>query len=410
MILSLVYKDLLQAFKDKKGMMLSFLLPIVLIALFAMVYGSFGNGSKDKAQDVIFCDEDSTSLSQKLRGELELDKGLRLIIRQQEEGKKLVLDGDVPSMLLIRKGFADSIASGGGAPLEFFYDESKEMEMGLTQGALMSTLMPFLGRQGGKEQVHSFIDEKYGNEMPEDMIAEIHADIEDQFSPDNGNENTSVDNTTIKSTALSIKEDMPWGLIQAFAGTSVMMLLFSITGMGSSLIRERETGTLKRLLYSPINPWQIMIAKLISGFIFAMIQMIILVLFVWLAFQLDIFRNFGSLILLVISTAFAASGFGILIAAIAKSQKQVESLSLITILVMSALGGSMIPLFLFPDFLRTVAMFTINFWAIDGFYDNLGRDVGLMSQLVNVGMLLLFGTVTTITAVLIFTKRLARDF
>ncbi|NOR86325.1 MAG: ABC transporter permease [Bacteroidales bacterium] len=408
MILSLVYKDLLQAFKDKKGMMLSFLLPIVLIALFAMVYGSFGNGTKDKAQDVIFCDEDSTFLSKKLRGALELDKGLILIIRQQEEGKKLVLDGDVPSMLLIRKGFADSIVAGKGAPIEFFYDESKEMEMGLTQGALMSTLMPFLGRQGGKEQVHSFIDEKYANEMPEDMIAEIHADIEDQFS--SGNENTTADNTAVKSTALSVKEDLPWGLIQAFAGTSVMMLLFSITAMGSSLIRERETGTLKRLLYSPIKPWQIMIAKLTSGFIFAMIQMIILVLFVWLAFQLDIFRNFGSLILLVISTAFAASGFGILIAAIAKSQKQVESLSLITILVMSALGGSMIPLFLFPEFLRSIAMFTINFWAIDGFYDNLGRDVGIMTQLVNIGMLLLFGTVTTITAVLVFTKRLARDF
>ena len=408
MILSLVYKDLLQAFKDKKGMLLSFLLPIVLIALFAMVYGSFGSGTQDKAQDLIFCDEDSTSLSQQLKGELELDKGLRLIIRQQEEGKKLVLDGDVPSMLLIRKGFADSIADGKGAPVEFFYDESKEMEMGLTQGALMSTLMPFLGRQGGKEQVHSFIDEKYASEMPEDMIAEIHADIEDQFSSDN--EGASVDQTTLKSTALSVKEDMPWGLIQAFAGTSVMMLLFSITGMGSSLIRERETGTLKRLLYSPIKPWQIMIAKLTSGFVFAMIQMIILVLFVWLAFQLDIFRNFGSLILLVISTAFAASGFGILIAAIAKSQKQVESLSLITILLMSALGGSMIPLFLFPDFLRSVAMFTINFWAIDGFYDNLGRDVGMMTQLINVSMLLLFGMITTILAVLIFTKRLAKDF
>jgi ABC-type multidrug transport system permease subunit len=199
-------------------------------------------------------------------------------------------------------------------------------------------------------------------------------------------------------------------LIQAFAGTSVMMLLFSITGMGSSLIRERETGTLKRLLYSPVKPWQIISAKLVSGFVFALIQMLILVLFVWLAFQLDIFRNFGSLILLVLSTAFAASGFGILIAAISRSQKQVESLSLIIILVMSALGGSMIPLFLFPEFLRNIAMFTINFWAIDGFYDNLGRDVGFASQLINVSILMLFGFTTTVLAIFVFTKRLKQDF
>jgi len=408
MIASLIRKDILQAFKDKKGMALSFILPIVLIALFSMVYGSFGGGMEDKPQDLVFCDEDSTAISQQLKEELHAEKGLRLIFRQLEEGKKLVLDGEVTSMLLVGKGFADSIAAGGGAPLEFFYDESKEMEMGLTQGALLSVLMPFLGEQSSKGQVHSFIDEKYANELPEDIIDEIHADIDKQFSTDNNE--TSVEKTTLKSTALSVKEDMPWGLIQAFAGTSVMMLLFSITGMGSSIIKERDTGTLKRLLYSPVQPWQIITAKLASGFIFAIIQMVILVLFVWLAFQLDIFRNFTSLVLLVIGTAFAASGFGILIAAISKSQKQVESLSLIIILVMSALGGSMIPLFLFPEFLRNVAMFTINFWAIDGFYDNLGRDVGMITQLVNVGMLFLFGAITTSFAVFIFTKRLARDF
>jgi len=384
------------------------ILPILLIALFAMVYGSFGNSTGDKAQDLVFCDEDSTALSQKLNKELIAEKGLRLVYRKQEEGKKMVLDGKVTSMLLIGKGFSDSIASGGGAPLEYFYDESKEMEMGLTQGALLSVLMPFLGEQSGKGQVHGFIDEKYANELPQDIIDEIHADIDSEFSADN--ESNTANNTTLKSTALSVKEDMPWGLIQAFAGTSVMMLLFSITGMGSSLIRERETGTLKRLLYSPVKPWQIISAKLVSGFVFALIQMLILVLFVWLAFQLDIFRNFGSLILLVLSTAFAASGFGILIAAISRSQKQVESLSLIIILVMSALGGSMIPLFLFPEFLRNIAMFTINFWAIDGFYDNLGRDVGFASQLINVSILMLFGFTTTVLAIFVFTKRLKQDF
>lgn len=408
MVVHLILKDLLQAFKDKKGMALSFLLPIVLIALFSLIYGSFGGGGKDRAQTVIFCDEDSTATTMDLREELLAEKGLRLVYRNLEDGKKLVTNGDVASMLHIREGFEDSIANGGAAPMEFFYDESKEMGMGLTQGALMSTLMPFIGQAGGKEQVHGFIDEKYGNNMPEEMLKEIHADVDMQFSSGGGG--NSVDTSTLKSTALSVKEDTPWGLIQSFAGTAVMMLLFSITGMGSALIKEREDGTLKRLLYSPIKPWQIMIGKLSSGFVFAMIQMIILVLFSWLAFQLDIFRNFGGLVLLVIAIAFAASGFGIFIASISKSQKQVESLSLIIILVMSALGGSMMPLFLFPEFLKNIAAFTINYWAIDGFYDVLGRDVGIVNQLLNVGILIAFGVGATIIAITLFTKRLKKDF
>ncbi|MCK5775153.1 MAG: ABC transporter permease [Bacteroidales bacterium] len=409
MIRDIVYKDLLQAFKDRKGLALSFLLPIVLITLFSLVYGGISTGIEDKPQKIIFCDLDSSLMSRKLQAELQNSKGLSLLFRQKEAGKKLILDGDIASMLLVNKGFSDSLKTGGAAPIEFFYDESKEMEMGLIKGALMSVLMPFLGEQGSKGQIHQFIDDKYAYDLPAEMINEIHADIDSQYSSDEAGNNTA-NSTTVKSTPLSVKEKMPWGLIQAFAGTSVMMLLFSIVAMGASIIKEQENGTLKRLLYSPIRPWQIMISKLLSGFIFALIQMTILLIFVYLAFGLNIFQNFFTLILLVISTSFAVSGFGILIAAISKSQKQVESLSLIIILVMSALGGSMIPLFIFPELLKTIALFTLNYWAIDGFYDNLGRDVGLLVQLKNIGVLLLFGAISSLMAIYIFTKRLQKDF
>ena len=408
MIWYIVHKDLMQAFKDRKGMMFSFLLPIILITLFSLVYGGISVGVEDKPQKVIFCDMDSTIMSQNLQAELQDSKGLSLIFRQKEVGKELILDGDIASMLLVNKGFSDSLTSGGAAPIEFFYDESKEMEMGLIKGALMSVLMPFLGEQGSKGQIHQFIDEKYAYDLPAELIDEIHSDIDSQFK--SGESKSTANSTTLISTPLSVKEKMPWGLIQAFAGTSVMMLLFSIVAMGASIIKEQENGTLKRLLYSPIRPWQIMISKLLSGFIFALIQMTILLIFVYLAFGLNIFQNFFTLILLVISTSFAVSGFGILIAAISKSQKQVESLSLIIILVMSALGGSMIPLFIFPEFLKTIALFTLNYWAIDGFYDNLGRDVGLLVQLKNIGVLVIFGLVSGLLAIFIFDKRLKKDF
>ena len=44
MIKILIYNDLLRSVKDKKAMLLSFLLPIVLISLFALVYGGGGGG------------------------------------------------------------------------------------------------------------------------------------------------------------------------------------------------------------------------------------------------------------------------------------------------------------------------------------------------------------------------------
>lgn len=405
-MLTLIYKDLLQAFKDKKGILLSFILPIILIALFALVYGGFQSRIKDQAQSLLYCDDDQSELSQKLLEELSAEKGLVITQKPLTEAENLVINGKYPSALLVKKGFSDSIQQNKTAPIEFIYDAAREMEMGLTQKALMSTLMPFLGLHESKGQIHDFINKKYGDEMPEEILAEIHQDIEQQFDSEDGPESGG---SSLESRAVSVKEDMPWGLIQAFAGTTIMMLLFSLASMGGTLIRERDSGTLKRILFSPIKPWQVMMAKYGSGFIFAMIQMTILVLFVWLAFQLDVFRNFGGLILMVVSTALAVSGFGILIAALAKSQKQVESLTLIIILVMSALGGSMMPLFLFPPFLKTVAHFTLNYWAIEGFYDVLGRDVPVIDLLLNVSILLLFAVFSSIIAIFVFTRRLKKD-
>ncbi len=407
MIKALIYKDLLQAFKDKKSIILSFILPIILIALFALVYGQFDSGTTDSAQNLIVCNEDHSALSHDLINALNNEIGLKIREEDQNTGRKMVLDGKYPALFLIGSGFADSLAQGKNSPLLFLYDEAKKLEMGLTQQALMSIVMPFLGEQGGKMQIHHFIDEKYAYDLPEEMINEIHQDIDKQFSGDNSN--NSAD-SGLKTEALSVKENTPWGLIQAFAGTSIMMLLFSIASMGSALVQEREQGTLKRMLYSPLKPWNIIIARLLSSFIFALIQMSILVVFTFLVFQLDIFRHFAGFILMIVATAFAAAGIGIFIATIAKSQKQVESLSLIVIIVMSALGGSMIPLFIFPDFLKTIAHFTINYWSIDGFYKVLGRDVGFLSYAKNVGILFLYGGTSALLAILVFNKRLKKDF
>ena len=44
------------------------------------------------------------------------------------------------------------------------------------------------------------------------------------------------------------------GLVQSVAGTSVMMLLFSVAGIGGSLLDEKQDGMLKKLLCSPISP------------------------------------------------------------------------------------------------------------------------------------------------------------
>jgi ABC-2 type transport system permease protein len=56
-----------------------------------------------------------------------------------------------------------------------------------------------------------------------------------------------------------------------------------------------------------------------------------------------------------------------MLATIAKSRAQLNGISTVVILVMSALGGSMVPRFAMPEFMNTTALFTFNGWALDGY-------------------------------------------
>src|SRR5438093_7935178 len=68
-----------------------------------------------------------------------------------------------------------------------------------------------------------------------------------------------------------------------------------------------------------------------------------------------------------IPTAAGAAAFGLVLAGACKTRAQLSGIANIIILIMSALGGSMVPRFIMPKFMETTALFTINGWALDGF-------------------------------------------
>ena len=100
------------------------------------------------------------------------------------------------------------------------------------------------------------------------------------------------------------------------------------------------------------------------------------VMFLWgsIAFGLVMRGHWIGFVIMTVSTALAASTFGLLLAALSRSRMQLVALSNLTVLVMSALGGSMFPRFLMPEFLQKVGLVTLNAWAIDGFQKVFWRE------------------------------------
>jgi ABC-2 type transport system permease protein len=210
---------------------------------------------------------------------------------------------------------------------------------------------------------------------------------------------------TIKWTQIvGIKNDTRLGLIQAVAGTAILMLLFSVAGVGTSILEEKENGTINRLLYSPLKGSTILYSKMLFAFFISILQLTAMFLFAWLILNMDMSVNIPGLILMIIATSFAVSSLGIFLAAVARTRQQAQNLSTILILVMSAIGGSMIPIFIMPAILQKIAMLSVNYWGIQGFYDLFWRALPLKEILPKILILMSIGAVMTIASIRLFKK------
>ncbi|HUX95795.1 MAG TPA: ABC transporter permease [Bacteroidales bacterium] len=395
----LLKKDLILFLHDHRSVILTFLLPVILITLFAFAYGSIGayNGRSEPVK-LLVTDLDKTTTSKEIIYKIDSLEDIITIVSDSIKSKELVIKGEYACALIIYKGFQDSLENGNATPIELVYDRSREMEISILQQNLISTLMSSTSEIMIKKSI-----EKYLQELFPDDENDISDDIFGTVIKNDRNKQE------IKWTPIvGIKNDTKLGLIQAVAGTAILMLLFSVAGVGTSILEEKENGTINRLLYSPLKGSTILYSKMLFAFFISILQLTAMFLFAWLILNMDMHVNIPGLILMIIATSFAVSSLGIFLAAVAKTRQQAQNLSTIIILVMSAIGGSMIPLFIMPSILQKIAILSVNYWGIQGFYDLFWRVLPLEEILPKILILMSIGIILTLASIQLFKKRIIK--
>ena len=97
-----------------------------------------------------------------------------------------------------------------------------------------------------------------------------------------------------------------------------------------------------------------------------------------------------------------------LIGSIASNDQQASSLGLGLGLGMAAIGGSMVPLEIFPETFRTIAHVTPHAWGNDAFADLLQRGGSFQDVLYEIGVLLAYAFVLLTAAIFALRRALTR--
>ena len=84
-----------------------------------------------------------------------------------------------------------------------------------------------------------------------------------------------------------------------------------------------------------------------------------------------------------------------------------NTVSTFIVLLFSAIGGSMVPRFMMPDWLQSIGVFTPNHWAIEGFYGILARGQSL-TELIGVWSVLYGGAAILLFIAALIAHRMMR--
>ncbi|MBA4407374.1 hypothetical protein C0389_08875 [bacterium] len=421
-IIRLIQKDIARFLNDKRAVILTFLVPMVLIIIFGNIFGGAG-GTRGKAS-LILVNESNSIVAKLFEAKLDSSKALNPIKTYTAENmkdtikfnestaKEWVRTGRMSAAVILPKDFFEDTSSA--MKFKFYYDPKNEIESNIIQGNMQQTIftsiprmIPILMQRKaisflGKDSTMKFMSgmgnvvQKYFGVSTDSFInrfTKIDSASLYESSKDTSTEANFMSNIIrFDSEQLVGKKITNPGLTRTVGGWAMMFLLFSLTGAATSIFEEKNEGTLKRLLCMPVTRTQILWSKYIYSMLLGITQLLVMFIFSWVLFDVQVFTNFGNLMIVIIASAAAAVSFGMLITSISKTYSQANGISTLLILVMSSLGGSWFPTSFLPDWMQVISKGTLTYWSMEGFLQVLWRNSNFSGIATNVLVLLAIAT------------------
>ncbi|MCI1868345.1 ABC transporter permease [Bifidobacterium crudilactis] len=176
-------------------------------------------------------------------------------------------------------------------------------------------------------------------------------------------------------------------LVPIMMGFVIFFFVFLISGIG--LLHERTTGTLNRLLATPIRKREIIFGYLVGYGIVAIVQTAVVVGYTLVVFKTQILGSLWNVVLLNLMIAGAALTLGLLVSSFAATEFQMMQFIPIIVIPQIFFSG-IIPVESMPGWLQAVAHAMPLYWGSRGMSDVVVKGASLAQIAPNLGVLLAF--------------------
>jgi len=395
-IIAITFKELKVLWLDREALALLFAMPIffILVMSFALE-GVFEAGSRGHPIEILVVHQNGDRLADQSIADLKRMEGLILtetyegIPLTSDKAEQLIGKGVYPLALLFPEGYTERVLQTSKdsqkekVTIYLISDPAMNLQLLATvKGAIQGTIERWVLLA----RISQHLKETFG----------ALEGMEGQFDNPLGNtsvsgfERSGVDFIHTFPRGFNAKR-RPTATEQNVPAYTIFGVFFIVLTLASSFLQEKKDGTFQRILAAPLSKTALLIGKLLPYYLVNLVQIGLMFCIGVVVFGIRL-GDLPALVIVSLALAAAANGLGLLVAALGKTEAQVNGLSVLLAITLSALGGMMVPSFIMPDLMKTLSLFTPHAWALAGYHDIIIRGLGAKDILSEMFVLLGFAS------------------
>jgi ABC-2 type transport system permease protein len=349
----LAWKDLMVITRDRKALLTLLFMPLLLIAILGSAFGN------------MFQEEEEFAIQKFTLGIVNLDQGQLGEVLSEEVFRKGALDAisikyfqeqdmyeairehELSVGIVIEEGFTDSLLSGNLAKVK-----------------LLSVPDPGIRAMMVTNIIEQFAQSTTIQAMSASMALPVQAAPKTETASETDSTQPLLNESTVNANSKPVSSFQYYA-----AAMGVMFLLMTVVQGVTTMILEKEDEVYKRLLLSHLTFTQYLSGKMLGLFITCSLQAFIIILGTRFIFGVNWGDSVIGIFLMTLAFVVNACGLGILAGAFINTEKAFSVAGMFATQVMAALGGSMAPLYIFPDWVITVTKVLPNGLALQTYIE-----------------------------------------
>lgn len=402
-------KDIILLSRDKAGLAMLFIMPMALIIIMTLLQDSTFKAIEERKLPILVLNFDNDTFGINIVEGLKKSKFFKVVEQKRDDEqaennlKEQVAKGSFQIGVVIHKNATNLLRNNIKFNIVQQLPEDDALIFGdeplmLQNAAKIGIYFDPVTKNSFKQSITSALCEFSSSVEAKVMYgvySSLFRDLLGMELKNKGSFSNLVDFETLYAST-DDDGDVPNSVQHNVPAWTIFAMFFIVIPLAGNIIKERESGVSMRLKIMAGSNMPIIMGKVTTFFFVGMLQAATMILMGVCILplmglpQLTIGDSYFALLLLTASASLAASGYGVVVGSIATSQEQSSIFGSISVVILAAIGGIWVPVFVMSNTMQQISKLSPLNWALNGYYDIFLRNAGIPDIIDYAAMLVIF--------------------